>query len=212
MVEVSEVGGSSTRAAEFEVTKTKRKVENVKNKGKEVQISETGKRKRKVVAGEKQKEAPRGKSQKRTPGGGGGGGNKAALNYRCSPKEILSHVKPPLSDGMVQLIKQLGVDFVFLMKMKHQDNELIKFIISRWDGKNKCIKLDDGKNICITEEDVYRVYGLPRRPNVVSLLKTSKDNSKLAKNYGFSKTGKGTVAFDNLRTCMGAEKSDDSRW
>ncbi|CAI0549016.1 unnamed protein product, partial [Linum tenue] len=138
MVEGSEVGGSSTRAAEVEITKTKRKVENVKNKGKEVQISETGKRKRKVVAGEKQKAAPCGKRQKRTPGGG----NEATLNYRCSPKEILSHIRPPLSDGM----------------------------------------------------------------------KTSKENSKLAKNYGFSKTGKGTVAFDNLRTCMGAVKSDDSRW
>ncbi|CAL1379671.1 unnamed protein product [Linum trigynum] len=95
--------------------------------------------------------------------------------------------------------------------MKNLDNELIKFIISRWDGKNNCIHLDDGKKICITEEDVYRVYGLPRGPNVVCLQKTSKVNSNLGKDYGFCKTGKGTVGFENLRACMGAKKSD-SRW
>ncbi|CAL1387239.1 unnamed protein product [Linum trigynum] len=95
--------------------------------------------------------------------------------------------------------------------MMNIESELLELIIDRWDEGTKCINLGDGKKIFITKDDVYRVYGLPRGPNVVEFDLKASAKTTLGRKFVSTCSTKGNIVDDDLLLCLEKE-ADDERW
>ncbi|CAL1405750.1 unnamed protein product [Linum trigynum] len=81
---------------------------------------------------------------------------------KCSPTSIISIVENGITNARIELIKKLRLDFVFHLKMKRFDSELLIWLIDHFNGDSMSIQMADGRHLVLTVDDVQRVYGLPR--------------------------------------------------
>ncbi|CAL1360077.1 unnamed protein product [Linum trigynum] len=81
---------------------------------------------------------------------------------KCSPALIITIVENGITNARIELIKKLGLDFVFHLKMKRFDSELLNWLIDHFNGDTMSIQMADGCHLVLTVDDVQRVYGLPR--------------------------------------------------
>ncbi|CAL1402729.1 unnamed protein product [Linum trigynum] len=89
-------------------------------------------------------------------------GKSKAPGKKCSPASIIAIVENGITNSRIELIKKLGLDFVFHLKMKRFDSELLIWLIDHFNGDSMSIQMADGRHLVLTVDDVQRVYGLPR--------------------------------------------------
>ncbi|CAI0443264.1 unnamed protein product [Linum tenue] len=89
-------------------------------------------------------------------------GKSKAPGKKCSPASIISIVENGITNSRIELIKKLGLDFVFHLKMKRFDSELLIWLVDHFNGDSMSIQMADGRHLVLTVDDVQRVYGLPR--------------------------------------------------
>ncbi|CAN0864162.1 hypothetical protein LINGRAHAP2_LOCUS8877 [Linum grandiflorum] len=132
-----------------------------------------------------------------------------ARRSRCSPKRIvtmLNHV----SEEDLNSLAEVGFSGVMKIKITRMSEEFLKWAVDRYEVSSRSFILDGNKKFRLTEDDVARVYGLPRGPNHVDV---DKYPTSLLKelgqelNIGDDRSGKDNVELLVLKKRL-TEESD----
>ncbi|XP_057809153.1 uncharacterized protein LOC131023627 [Salvia miltiorrhiza] len=88
------------------------------------------------------------------------------LRSRGSPSHLHKLISS-LNDTQKEAVKHIGFGGLLHLQINELPTKLAYWVIKSFDRKELMIQLCNGKFIKVTEEDVQRVFGFPRGPNLI---------------------------------------------
>ncbi|CAN1814694.1 hypothetical protein LINPERHAP1_LOCUS27201 [Linum perenne] len=132
-----------------------------------------------------------------------------ARRSRCSPKRIVT-VLNHVSKEDLNSLAEVGFSGVMKVKITRISEEFLMWAVDRYEVSSRSFILDGNRKLRLTEDDVARVYGLPRGPNHLDVEKYPNSLLKelgLELNIGDDRSGKDNVELLVLKKRL-TEESD----
>ncbi|CAN1190898.1 hypothetical protein LINPERPRIM_LOCUS39863 [Linum perenne] len=132
-----------------------------------------------------------------------------ARRSRCSPKRIVT-VLNHVSKEDLNSLAEVGFSGVMKVKITRISEEFLMWAVDRYEVSSRSFILDGNRRLRLTEDDVARVYGLPRGPNHLDVEKYPNSLLKelgLELNIGDDRSGKDNVELLVLKKRL-TEESD----